>query len=95
MPTIDELQRAVEAAQISKRSDGTPIYRIGDNRWADERTLKSLLAKLVGLIECHAQKQRSATGGEMPKLRDELIDLQCRLMNYQTGLYKLAQRKRQ
>lgn len=93
MPTIDELQRATDDAQISKRSDGTLIYRIGPDRWADERTLKSLLSKLVGMMECHAKKQRAATGKEMPTLRDELIDIQCRLMNYQTGLRKLAERK--
>ena len=88
---IVELQQQAEASQVSRRNDGTPIYRFGPDRWADANTLQSLLVKLIASMEELQVEVRKATGAEAPSLRSRGIDLRARLMNYQTGLLKLKE----
>ena len=88
---IVELQQQAEASQVSRRNDGTLIYRFGPDRWADASTLQSLLVKLIASMEELQVDVRKATGAEAPSLRSRGIDLKARLMNYQTGLSKLKE----
>ena len=86
---IAGLQKASEMAQISRRSDGTLIYRIGPTRWVDAVTLEKMLVKLAEKMEELRQRIRNATAGEVGTLRAEGTQCQLRLMNYQTGLAKI------
>lgn len=92
---IAALQQQVEVSQISRRNDGTPIYRFGPDKWADANTLMAMLAKLITSMEALQAEVRKATGGEAPELRQMGIDLQARLMNYQTGLAKIKGAQRE
>ena len=86
---IVELQRKAEAGQISRRTDGTLIYRFAPDKWADASTLQRMLTVIAGKLEHLHAEVKKATGGEAPSLRQRGIELQTRLMNYQTGLAKL------
>jgi hypothetical protein len=88
---IAALQRQADASQISRRADGTVIYRFGPDKWADAHTLQGLLVKLIASMEELQVEVRKATGAEAPSLRSRGIDLKARLMNYQTGLLKLKE----
>jgi hypothetical protein len=92
---IVELQQQAEASQVSRRNDGTPIYRFGPDKWADAHTLQGLLVKVAAHMEALQAEVRKATGGEAPELRQRGIDLQARLMNYQTGLAKIKGAQRE
>lgn len=92
---IVELQQQAEAGQVSRRNDGTPIYRFGPDKWADAHTLQGLLVKVAAHMEALQAEVRKATGGEAPELRQRGIDLQARLMNYQTGLAKIKGAQRE
>ena len=48
---IVELQQQAEASQVSRRNDGTPIYRFGPDKWADAHTLQGLLVKVAAHME--------------------------------------------
>ena len=86
---IAALQQQADASQISRRADGTVIYRFGPDKWADANTLQGLLVKVLVMMEALQAEVRKATGAEAPSLRQRGIDLQARLMNYQTGLAKI------
>ena len=88
---IAALQQQADASQISRRADGTVIYRFAPDKWADAQTLQGLLVKVVSLMEALQVEVRKATGSEAPSLRSRGIDLKARLMNYQTGLLKLKE----
>lgn len=92
---IAALQRRADADQISRRADGTVIYRFGPDKWADAHTLQGLLVKVAAHMEALQAEVRKATGGEAPELRQRGIDLQARLMNYQTGLAKIKGEQRE
>lgn len=92
---IVELQQQAEASQVSRRNDGTPIYRFGPDRWADANTLHGLLIKVMARMEDLQAEVRKATGSEAPSLRRRGIDLQARMMNYQTGLAKIKGAQRE
>ena len=91
---IATMQAQAEQAQIRHRDDGTPIYRFCVDKWADARTLKAMLAALVGQMETYQNEVRRAQGREMDGLRVNGRELQVRLMNYQTGLAKLESEKK-
>ena len=86
---IAGLQRKAEAGQISRRTDGTLIYRFGPDKWADATTLQRMLIVIAARMEHLQAEVKKATGGEAPSLRQRGIELQTRLMNYQTGLLKI------
>lgn len=88
---IAALQRQAEASQVGRRSDGTPIYRLASDRWADIVTLKAMLGKLIGQMEALQAEVRKATGKEAPQFRGRSLQLQARLMNYQTGIKKIQE----
>ena len=48
---IAALQRQSDADQISRRADGTVIYRFGPDKWADAHTLQGLLVKVAAHME--------------------------------------------
>lgn len=88
---IAQLQAQSEQAQIKQREDGTYIYRLGPDKWADAQTLQRLLAKLVQTMESHQEKVSVASSQEIEGLLVDWNELQVRMMNYQTGLYLLSQ----
>lgn len=92
---IAALQQQADASQISRRADGTVIYRFGPDKWADAHTLQGLLVKVAAHMEALQAEVRKATGGKAPELRQRGIDLQARLMNYQTGLAKIKGAQRE
>ncbi len=92
---IAALQQQADASQISRRADGTVIYRFAPDKWADANTLHGLLIKVMARMEDLQAEVRKATGSEAPSLRRRGIDLQARMMNYQTGLAKIKGAQRE
>ncbi len=92
---IAGLQKASEASQIGRREDGTPIYRFAPDKWADAQTLQRMLVAIVAKMQDLQAEVKKARGSEAPRLRWQGIDLQARLMNYQTGLAKLKGTQRE
>lgn len=91
MCNISELQRRSETSQVRRRSDGTPIYRFGIDKWADITTLQAMLGKLVSQMEALQAEVKQATSKEADRYRSRSLQLQIRLMNYQTGIKKIQE----
>ena len=74
---IAGLQKAAEAGQISRRTDGTLIYRIAPDRWVDGNTLQSMLEALLAKMQGLNQRLKGATAKEVDRLKVEGRNTNC------------------